>query len=217
MVTPRPLRRDRSEELLTYAEAIARVAASGGGAQALAAHLAASDRRRGVGRRRSMAAFGGRRDRRAHDSALDSRPRSEGCRGRRTGRARIARRTQCTRVPGSRRRSAARLVDRLSRRRPDHRRCGRDGPVDRGADRGRALARRRWRTRAQARLLGSFAGARVRRSARSPRGRASPRHRAGAGLRRGRGRGRRSRRTGRDAKERRNPARLSRHARHPDR
>jgi len=42
VVTPRPLRRDRSEELLTYAEAIARVAASGGGAQALAAHLAAA-------------------------------------------------------------------------------------------------------------------------------------------------------------------------------
>ncbi|MEA2689438.1 MAG: hypothetical protein QOD51_2045, partial [Candidatus Eremiobacteraeota bacterium] len=38
----RPLRRDRSETLLAYAEALARVAASGGGAQALAAHLAAA-------------------------------------------------------------------------------------------------------------------------------------------------------------------------------
>jgi hypothetical protein len=39
-VTARPLRRDRSEALLAYAEALARVAATGGGAQALAAHLA---------------------------------------------------------------------------------------------------------------------------------------------------------------------------------
>lgn len=42
VVPARPLRRDRSETLLTYAEALARVAASGGGAQALAAHLAAA-------------------------------------------------------------------------------------------------------------------------------------------------------------------------------
>src|SRR5665213_1334764 len=41
-VTARPLRRDKSETLLAYAEALARVAASGGGAQALAAHLAAA-------------------------------------------------------------------------------------------------------------------------------------------------------------------------------
>jgi sugar diacid utilization regulator len=42
VVPARPLRRDRSEALLAYAEALARVAASGGGAQALAAHLAAT-------------------------------------------------------------------------------------------------------------------------------------------------------------------------------
>jgi sugar diacid utilization regulator len=42
VVSARPIRRDRSETLLTFAEALARVAASGGGAQALAAHLAAS-------------------------------------------------------------------------------------------------------------------------------------------------------------------------------
>ncbi|GAC1572881.1 MAG: hypothetical protein NVS3B7_03770 [Candidatus Elarobacter sp.] len=42
VVTPRPIRRDRSEALLTYAEALARVAASGGSAQALAAHLAST-------------------------------------------------------------------------------------------------------------------------------------------------------------------------------
>ncbi|MBV9438447.1 MAG: hypothetical protein JOZ24_00495, partial [Candidatus Eremiobacteraeota bacterium] len=42
VVSARPLRRDRSEALLGYAEALARVAASGGGAQALAAHLAAA-------------------------------------------------------------------------------------------------------------------------------------------------------------------------------
>jgi DNA-binding PucR family transcriptional regulator len=41
-VPARPLRRDRSEVLLAYAEALARVAASGGGAQALAGHLAAA-------------------------------------------------------------------------------------------------------------------------------------------------------------------------------
>jgi len=41
-VTARPLRRDRSETLLAYAETLARVAASGGGVQALAAHLAAA-------------------------------------------------------------------------------------------------------------------------------------------------------------------------------
>ena len=40
VVPARPLRRDRSESLLAFAEALARVAASGGGAQALAAHLA---------------------------------------------------------------------------------------------------------------------------------------------------------------------------------
>ena len=38
----RPLRRDRSETLLSYAEALARVAASGGGAAALAGHLASA-------------------------------------------------------------------------------------------------------------------------------------------------------------------------------
>lgn len=42
VVPARPLRRDRSETLLAFAEALARVAASGGGAQALAAHLAAA-------------------------------------------------------------------------------------------------------------------------------------------------------------------------------
>ena len=42
VVPARPLRRDRSESLLAFAEALARVAASGGGAQALAAHLAAA-------------------------------------------------------------------------------------------------------------------------------------------------------------------------------
>jgi hypothetical protein len=42
MVTPRPLRRDRFEALLAYADGLARVAAGGGGAQALAAHLAAA-------------------------------------------------------------------------------------------------------------------------------------------------------------------------------
>ena len=42
IVSARPLRRDRYEALLAYAEALARVAAGGGGAQALAAHLAAS-------------------------------------------------------------------------------------------------------------------------------------------------------------------------------
>src|ERR1035437_1395173 len=42
VVPARPLRRDRSETLLAYAEALGRVAASGGGAQALAAHLAAT-------------------------------------------------------------------------------------------------------------------------------------------------------------------------------
>jgi sugar diacid utilization regulator len=42
VVPARPLRRDRSETLLSYAEALARVAASGGRAQALAAHLAAA-------------------------------------------------------------------------------------------------------------------------------------------------------------------------------
>ena len=41
-MTARPLRRDRSETLLAYAETLARVAASGGGVQALAAHLAAA-------------------------------------------------------------------------------------------------------------------------------------------------------------------------------
>ena len=40
VVPARPLRRDRTEALLSYAEALARVAASGGGAPALAAHLA---------------------------------------------------------------------------------------------------------------------------------------------------------------------------------
>ena len=39
---PRPLRRDRSEALLAFAESLARVASSGGGTQALAAHLAAA-------------------------------------------------------------------------------------------------------------------------------------------------------------------------------
>ncbi|HTD33317.1 MAG TPA: hypothetical protein VK665_06635, partial [Candidatus Elarobacter sp.] len=42
VIPARPLRRDRSEALLGYAESLARVAASGGGAQALAAHLAAA-------------------------------------------------------------------------------------------------------------------------------------------------------------------------------
>ena len=42
VVPARPLRRDRSETLLAYAETLARVAASGGGVQALAAHLAAA-------------------------------------------------------------------------------------------------------------------------------------------------------------------------------
>ncbi len=42
IVSARPLRRDRFEALLVYAEALARVAAGGGGAQALAAHLAAA-------------------------------------------------------------------------------------------------------------------------------------------------------------------------------
>jgi PucR C-terminal helix-turn-helix domain/GGDEF-like domain len=42
VVPARPPRRDRSEALLGYAESLARVAASGGGAQALAAHLAAA-------------------------------------------------------------------------------------------------------------------------------------------------------------------------------
>jgi PucR-like helix-turn-helix protein/diguanylate cyclase with GGDEF domain len=42
VVPARPLRRDRSETLLSYAEALARVAASGGGAPALAAHLASA-------------------------------------------------------------------------------------------------------------------------------------------------------------------------------
>ncbi len=41
-MTARPLRRDRSETLLAYAETLARVAASGGGVQALASHLAAA-------------------------------------------------------------------------------------------------------------------------------------------------------------------------------
>ncbi len=42
VVAARRLRRDSPETLLTYAEALARVAAGGGGAQALAAHLAAA-------------------------------------------------------------------------------------------------------------------------------------------------------------------------------
>ncbi|BDE07129.1 hypothetical protein WPS_24050 [Vulcanimicrobium alpinum] len=42
VVAARRLRRDSSETLLGYAEALARVAAGGGGAQALAAHLAAT-------------------------------------------------------------------------------------------------------------------------------------------------------------------------------
>src|SRR5947209_1063199 len=42
VVPARPLRRDRTEALLSYAEALARVTASGGGAPALAAHLAAA-------------------------------------------------------------------------------------------------------------------------------------------------------------------------------
>jgi PucR-like helix-turn-helix protein/diguanylate cyclase with GGDEF domain len=42
VIPARPPRRDRSEALLGYAESLARVAASGGGAQALAAHLAAA-------------------------------------------------------------------------------------------------------------------------------------------------------------------------------
>jgi hypothetical protein len=42
VIPARPMRRDRSEALLTYAEALARVASSGGGAQALAAHLAST-------------------------------------------------------------------------------------------------------------------------------------------------------------------------------
>jgi hypothetical protein len=41
-IPARPIRRDRSDALLTFAEALARVAAGGGGAQALAAHLAAA-------------------------------------------------------------------------------------------------------------------------------------------------------------------------------
>jgi len=41
-VPARPLRRDRSEALLSFAEALARVVASGGGAQALAGHLASA-------------------------------------------------------------------------------------------------------------------------------------------------------------------------------
>lgn len=39
-IAPRPGRRDRTEPLLAYAESLARIAAGGGGAQALAAHLA---------------------------------------------------------------------------------------------------------------------------------------------------------------------------------
>lgn len=41
-ITTRPLRRDRADVLVAYAEALARVAAGGGGAQALAGHLAAT-------------------------------------------------------------------------------------------------------------------------------------------------------------------------------
>ena len=42
VIAARPPRRDRTDALLVYAEALARVAASGGGPQALAAHLASA-------------------------------------------------------------------------------------------------------------------------------------------------------------------------------
>ncbi len=80
------------------------------------------------------------------------------------------------------------------RRRAAERRAGRLDPADGGADRDRTLARRRRRPRPAARLLGSAARPRLRRSARSARRRAGARHRARAGLRRRRGRRRRARR-----------------------